>query len=72
MSFSKKVVTTYSKSLFQSTKEVKECELFNIMLLGLRCEFLNITAAVPIPLTTIPCSPSKLNLLVNGGYNLLT
>ena len=30
MSFSKKVVTTYSKSLFQSTKEVKECELFNI------------------------------------------
>jgi hypothetical protein len=30
MSFSKKVVTTYSKSLFQNTKNVKITESFNI------------------------------------------
>ena len=30
MSFSKKVVTTYSKSLFQNTKDVKDIESFNI------------------------------------------
>ena len=30
MSFSKKIVTTYSKSLFQNTKGVKTEEIFNI------------------------------------------